>query len=421
MSNKELEHAAFEAARARYQAVGVDVEAALSTLANVPISLHCWQGDDVAGFESQGALTGGIAATGNHPGKARTADELRADLEQAFALLPGAHRLSLHAIYADYDGPRVPRDELEPVHFQRWIDWARTRGLGLDYNPTCFSHPLAADGLTLSHPDPAVRAFWIRHVQGSRRIGAAMGRALGTAAVTNVWIPDGTKDTPADRLAPRQRLMEALDACFEEALDPAHNLDAVESKLFGIGAESYTVGSHEFYMGYAAARGKLVCLDAGHFHPTETLADKISAMLLWFPELLLHVSRGVRWDSDHVVAFNDDLQALMLELVRCDALQRVHIGLDYFDASINRVAAWVIGTRNARKALLAALLEPRRLLLDLEAAGDLAGRLALMEEMKLMPLGEVWNEFCRRQNVPVDGAWMPIVRAYEKQVLAVRG
>ena len=421
MSNKELEHAAFEAARARYQAVGVDVEAALSTLANVPISLHCWQGDDVAGFESQGALTGGIAATGNHPGKARTADELRADLEQAFALLPGAHRLSLHAIYADYDGPRVPRDELEPVHFQRWIDWARARGLGLDYNPTCFSHPLAADGLTLSHPDPAVRAFWIRHVQGSRRIGAAMGRALGTAAVTNVWIPDGTKDTPADRLAPRQRLMEALDACFEEALDPAHNLDAVESKLFGIGAESYTVGSHEFYMGYAAARGKLVCLDAGHFHPTETLADKISAMLLWFPELLLHVSRGVRWDSDHVVAFNDDLQALMLELVRCDALQRVHIGLDYFDASINRVAAWVIGTRNARKALLAALLEPRRLLLDLEAAGDLAGRLALMEEMKLMPLGEVWNEFCRRQNVPVDGAWMPIVRAYEKQVLAVRG
>ncbi len=421
MSNKELEHAAFEAARARYQAVGVDVEAALSTLANVPISLHCWQGDDVAGFESQGALTGGIAATGNHPGKARTADELRADLEQAFALLPGAHRLSLHAIYADYDGPRVPRDELEPVHFQRWIDWARARGLGLDYNPTCFSHPLAADGLTLSHPDPAVRAFWIRHVQGSRRIGAAMGRALGTAAVTNVWIPDGTKDTPADRLAPRQRLIEALDACFEEALDPAHNLDAVESKLFGIGAESYTVGSHEFYMGYAAARGKLVCLDAGHFHPTETLADKISAMLLWFPELLLHVSRGVRWDSDHVVAFNDDLQALMLELVRCDALQRVHIGLDYFDASINRVAAWVIGTRNARKALLAALLEPRRLLLDLEAAGDLAGRLALMEEMKLMPLGEVWNEFCRRQNVPVDGAWMPIVRAYEKQVLAVRG
>jgi L-rhamnose isomerase len=415
------EHAVFEVARERYQAVGVDVETALNTLASVPISLHCWQGDDVAGFESKGELTGGIAATGNHPGKARTADELRADLEQAYALLPGAHRLSLHAIYADYDGPRVPRDELAPVHFQRWIDWARARGLGLDYNPTCFSHPLAADGLTLAHPDPAVRAFWIRHVQGSRRIGAAMGRALGTAAVTNVWIPDGTKDTPADRLAPRQRLVEALDACFEEAIDPAHNLDAVESKLFGIGAESYTVGSHEFYMGYAAARGKLVCLDAGHFHPTETLADKISAMLLWFPELLLHVSRGVRWDSDHVVAFNDDLLALMQEIVRCDALRRVHIGLDYFDASINRVAAWVIGTRNARKALLAALLEPRRLLGELEAAGDLAGRLALMEEMKLMPLGEVWNEFCRRHNVPVDGAWMPVVRAYEKRVLATRG
>ena len=411
---------AYDFARDRYQALGVDVEAALTTLASVPVSLHCWQGDDVAGFESKGELTGGIAATGNHPGKARTADELRADLEQALAMLPGRHRLNLHAIYADYDGPRVARDELAPEHFQRWIDWARTRDMGLDFNPTCFSHPLAADGLTLSHPDAAVRAFWIRHVQGSRRIGAAMGRALGTPAITNVWIPDGSKDTPADRLGPRERLVAALDACFEEELDPAFNLDAVESKLFGIGAESYTVGSHEFYMGYAASRGKLLCLDAGHFHPTETLTDKISAALLWFPELLLHVSRGVRWDSDHVVTFSDDLQALMLELVRCDALNRVHIGLDYFDASLNRVAAWVIGVRNLRKALLAALLEPRAMLRALENENDLAGRLALMEELKTMPLGAIWDEFCRRQNVPGDGQWMPNLRRYEAKVLAVR-
>ncbi len=412
--------AAFSYAQSRYQDVGVDVEAALATLASVPLSIHCWQGDDITGFESSGPLTGGIAATGNCPGKARTAGELRADLEQALALIPGANRVNLHALYADYDGPRVPRDELAPEHFQRWIDWAKTRKLGLDFNPTCFSHPMAADGLTLTHPDPAVRDFWIRHVQVCRRIGAAMGRALGSTTVTNVWIPDGSKDTPADRLGPRERLVAALDACFKEALDPACNLDAVESKLFGIGAESYTAGSHEFYMGYGISRRKLLCLDAGHFHPTETLADKISAVLLWFPELLLHVSRGVRWDSDHVVALNDDLFALLQELVRCDALKRVHIGLDYFDASINRIAAWVIGSRNLKKALLAALLEPRGALRRLEAEGDLAGRLALMEEMKVMPLGEVWNEFCRRQNVPGDGAWMPLVRQYAAATLAAR-
>ena len=412
--------AAFSYAQSRYQDVGVDVEAALATLASVPLSIHCWQGDDITGFESSGPLTGGIAATGNCPGKARTAGELRADLEQALALIPGANRVNLHALYADYDGPRVPRDELAPEHFQRWIDWAKTRKLGLDFNPTCFSHPMAADGLTLTHPDPAVRDFWIRHVQVCRRIGAAMGRALGSTTVTNVWIPDGSKDTPADRLGPRERLVAALDACFKEALDPACNLDAVESKLFGIGAESYTAGSHEFYMGYGISRRKLLCLDAGHFHPTETLADKISAVLLWFPELLLHVSRGVRWDSDHVVALNDDLFALLQELVRCDALKRVHIGLDYFDASINRIAAWVIGSRNLKKALLAALLEPRGALRRLEAEGDLAGRLALMEEMKVMPLGEVWNEFCRRQNVPGDGAWMPLVRQYAATTLAAR-
>ena len=417
---KNCEKTAFAAACERYAALNVDVEQALALAADVPVSLQCWQGDDVAGFESKGSLTGGIAATGNYPGRARTADELRADLDVALGMLPGNHRLSLHAIYADYDGPRVPRDELAPEHFQRWIDWARTQGMGLDFNPTCFSHPLAADGLTLAHPDAAVRAFWIRHCQASRRIGAAMGRALGTPAITNVWIPDGYKDTPADRLAPRERLVQSLDAVFAEQIDPALNRDAVESKLFGIGAESYTVGSHEFYMGYALARGKLVCLDAGHFHPTETLADKISALLPWFPELLLHVSRGVRWDSDHVVTLDDNLQALLSVVVRCGALGRVHIGLDYFDASINRVAAWVIGARNVRKALLAALLEPCGTLRRLEAEGDLTGRLALMEEMRLLPVGEVWNEFCRRQETPADGAWMAAVRRHEKQTLAAR-
>jgi L-rhamnose isomerase len=414
------EQTAYAFARERYLASGVDVEAALAVLNSVPLSLHCWQGDDVGGFESKGALTGGIAATGNYPGKARTADELRSDIEQALALIPGRNRLNLHAIYADYDGPRVARDELAPVHFQRWIDWAKQRKMGLDFNPTCFSHPLAADGLTLAHPDPATRAFWIRHVQACRRIGATMGQTLGTPTVTNVWIPDGSKDTPADRQGPRERLAAALDEAFSETLDPACNLDAVESKLFGIGAESYTVGSHEFYMGYALSRKKLLCLDAGHFHPTETLADKISSTLLWFPELLLHVSRGVRWDSDHVVSLSDDLYALMQEVVRCNALQRVHIGLDYFDASINRVAAWVIGSRNLKKALLAALLEPRATLLTLEANGDLAGRLALLEETKTMPLGEVWNECCRRQDVPCDGDWMPVIRRYETKTLALR-
>ena len=417
---KNCEKTAFAAAGERYAALNVDVEQALALAADVPVSLQCWQGDDVAGFESKGSLTGGIAATGNYPGGARTADELRADLDVALGMLPGRHRLSLHAIYADYDGPRVPRDELAPEHFQRWIDWARTQGMGLDFNPTCFSHPMAVDGLTLAHPDAAVRAFWIRHCQACRRIGAAMGRALGTPAITNIWIPDGYKDTPADRLAPRERLVQSLDAVFAEQIDPALNRDAVESKLFGIGAESYTVGSHEFYMGYALARGKLVCLDAGHFHPTETLADKISALLPWFPELLLHVSRGVRWDSDHVVTLDDNLQSLLCEVVRCGALGRVHIGLDYFDASINRVAAWAIGARNVRKALLAALLEPRGTLRRLEAEGDLTGRLALMEECKTLPLGEVWNEFCRRQETPADGAWMEDVRRHEKQTLAAR-
>jgi L-rhamnose isomerase len=414
------DHPAYALAREQYAGLGVDTEEALKTLAEIPVSLHCWQGDDVTGFERAGSLDGGIAATGNYPGKARTADELRADFEQALALSPGRHRLNLHAIYAECGGRRPDRDALEPVHFARWIDWARTRGLGLDFNPTFFSHPLAAAGLSLSHPDAATRGFWIRHGQCCRRIGAAMGRALGTPTVTNVWIPDGSKDTPFDRLGPRERLLAALDEVFAEPLDSRHHLDAVESKLFGIGAESYTAGSHEFYLGYAASRRKLLCLDAGHFHPTETLADKISATLLWVPELLLHVSRGVRWDSDHVVTLSDDLTALACELTRGGFLPRVHIGMDYFDASINRVAAWVIGARNVRKALLLALLEPAARLRELERSGDATGRLALMEEARLLPAGAVWAAFCEREGAPADGAWMETVRRYERDVLAGR-
>jgi L-rhamnose isomerase len=413
---------AYELAREQYAALGVDAEAALTRLGQVPISLHCWQGDDVIGFENpDGELTGGIAATGNYPGKARNADELRADLDRAYSLIPGTHRLNLHAFYAETGGRQVPRNELRPEHFAAWLDWAKANGHGLDFNPSCFSHPLSADGMTLAHPDPAVRRFWVEHCIASRKIGASFGQALGTPCVTNIWVPDGMKDTPADRLAPRQRLREALDEVLAEKIDPAHNRDAVEAKLFGLGAESYTVGSHEFYMGYAVSRpGTLLCLDAGHFHPTEVISDKISAVLIYVDELLLHVSRGVRWDSDHVVTFTDELQAIMQELARGDFLGRTHIGLDFFDASINRVAAWVVGTRNALRALLMALLEPAAELRALELAGDYTGRLALMEELKGLPWGAVWDEFCRRQDVPVGVAYLQEIRDYEASVLAQR-
>jgi L-rhamnose isomerase len=422
MSQNSHPDAAFTAARETYATLGVDAEAALATLARTPISLHCWQGDDVGGFERAGATLdgGGIQATGNYPGKARTLDELRADLDAALALIPGRHRVNLHAIYGDFGGRKVERNAIGPEHFASWIDWAKTRGLGLDFNPTCFSHPLAADGFTLSHRDPAVRRYWIEHAAACRRIGAAMGRALGSPTVTNVWIPDGHKDLPADRKGPRERLAEALDAVFAESLDEAHHRDAVESKLFGIGSESYVVGSHEFYLGYAVTRRKMLCLDMGHFHPTESVADKVSSVLQFVPGLLLHVSRGVRWDSDHVVLFDDPTRALLEELVRGGFLPRTAIGLDYFDASINRVAAWVIGTRNALKCLLAALLEPSARLRELEAAGDHTARLALLEESKTLPFGAVWAEHCRRQGVPADRAWLPIVQDYERRVLAGR-
>jgi len=410
-------------AQERYAEIGVDTEAVLNALSAVPISLHCWQGDDVGGFESAGATLsgGGIQATGNYPGKARSLDELRADLDQVFTLLPGKHRLNLHAIYGDFGGKKVERDAITPAHFQSWIDWAKARGLhGLDFNPSYFSHPLANDGATLTHRDATVRQFWIDHGIACRRIGAEMGRQLGSTTVTNVWIPDGSKDLPVDRKTPRVSLEQSLDAIFAESIDPQHHLDAVECKLFGIGSESYVVGSHEFYLGYAIKNQKVLCLDAGHFHPTETLADKISSVLQFVPEIILHVSRGVRWDSDHVVLFDDATRTTMEEIVRGDFLARTHIGLDFFDASINRIAAWVIGTRATLKCLLAALLEPSAKLRELEANGDFAGRLAWLEEAKALPLGAVWDEHCRRQNVPPGAAWLAAVRNYEQKVLSQR-
>ncbi len=412
---------AYSFAKESYAALGVDTEAALKRLARVSISLHCWQGDDVGGFESGGDLSGsGLAATGNYPGKARTIDELRSDLELAYRLIPGQHRLNLHACYGDFGGKKVDRNAITVKQFQSWIDWAKEHELGLDFNPTYFAHPKAADGFTLAHPDKGIRQFWIEHGIACRKIGAAMGKQLGTPTVTNVWIPDGCKDLPVDRKAPRERLEKSLDAIFKEKLNPKHTLDAVESKLFGIGSESYVVGSHEFYLGYAIKNEKLICLDAGHYHPTETLTDKISSVLQYVPELLLHVSRGVRWDSDHVVILDDHLRGIMEELVRGDFLGRTHIGLDYFDASINRIAAWTIGTRNAIKALLIAMLEPMAKLRAMENAGDNTGRLATLEESKSLPFGAVWDEYCRRQDVPVGAAWLDEVRGYEKRVLSNR-
>ena len=420
-TSRSTEHS-YRLARDRYAAIGVDTGKVLRALPQVPVSLHCWQGDDVGGFENfAGAIGGGLAVTGNYPGKARTPQELRADAEMAFSLIPGRHRFNLHASYAEFsESPRVERSELEPRHFQSWIDWAKSIGIGLDFNPTCFAHPKAADGFTLSHPRRATRQFWIDHCQASREIGAAMGRALGSPTVTNLWIPDGMKDTPADRRGPRERLAESLDEVFQKKLSPKHNLDAVEGKLFGIGAESYTVGMHEFYLGYAVQNQKFLCLDAGHYHPTENVADKISSVLGFVPGILLHVSRGVRWDSDHVVILNDDLQAIAQELVRGDYLGRTRLGLDFFDASINRIAGWIIGARNVIRALCFAMLEPHARYQQLERAGDYTSRLALMEEAKTLPFGAVWDYYCLQEGVPVGEAWLAEVKRHEEKVLCQR-
>ncbi|MFD0670192.1 L-rhamnose isomerase [Cohnella sp. GCM10027633] len=411
----------YEAAKSQYAKHGIDVDQVLARLAQVKISMHCWQGDDVRGFLNRDqSLTGGISVTGNYPGAARTPEELRADLEKAFSLIPGKHKVNLHAIYADTD-EKVEIDRLEPKHFEKWVSWAKEQGLGLDFNPTCFSHEKSSDGLTLSHPDADIREFWIRHCQASRRIGAYFGEQLGQTCVTNVWVPDGYKDIPADRLGPRKRLKDSLDAVFAEELNPAHNLDAVESKLFGIGSEAYVVGSHEFYMGYGLQNDKLICLDAGHFHPTEVISNKLSALSLFSSGILLHVSRPMRWDSDHVVILDDELLDIGKELVRGDLLDVTHIGLDFFDASINRVAAWVIGTRNTIKALLRAMLEPTEALKQAELEGDYTTRLALTEEFKSYPFGAVWDYYCASQDVPVREDWLAEVKTYEREVLVKRG
>ena len=412
---------AYALAKEKYAALQVDTDEVVARLTQIPVSLHCWQGDDVGGFEHGGGeLDGGLAVTGDYPGKARTADELRQDLTQALALIPGTHRLNLHASYAEFGGKAVDRNELRPEHFQSWIDWVKEQGMGMDFNPTYFSHPKAADGFTLAHADETIRQFWVEHGIACRKIGAAMGAALGTPCVVNYWIPDGFKDTPVDRKTPRERLADSLDAIFAEPMDSKQVLGAVECKLFGIGSESYVVGSHEFYLGYAVSRQTLLCLDAGHFHPTEVISDKISSVMQFVPELLLHVSRGVRWDSDHVVVLSDELQAIAQELVRGEFLDRVHIGLDFFDASINRIAAWVIGTRCMIKALVMAMLEPTAMLRQLEDSGDFTSRLATLEELKTLPFGAVWDYYCLKNNVPVGGAWLDVVKQYEKDVLLQR-
>ena len=406
----------YETAKAAFADWGVDTEAALERLKTIPISMHCWQGDDVVGFEQKsGSSGGGIQATGNHPGRARTPDELRADLEFAYSMIPGKHRLNLHAMYLDTDA-NPDRDEIEFQHFAPWVDWAKDQSIGLDFNPTFFAHAKADDNLTLSHPDQSIRDFWIEHGKRSRDIAAQMGAALGTPCVNNIWVPDGYKDTPIDRMSARARLEASLDAMLGPPQDKAQMLDAVESKLFGIGVEACTVGSHEFYMGYAIRKGTLLCLDMGHFHPTENIADKLSAVALSLDEILLHVSRPMRWDSDHVILLNDDILQMAHELVSADLLGRTHIGLDFFDATISRTAAWVIGTRNMQKALLRALLMPLEQLKITESELDFSKRMAVTEEFKDMPFGVVWNEFSAREDVPNGQALIHELDRYQDSV-----
>jgi L-rhamnose isomerase len=420
MANQDQIIRNYEVAKERYAEIGVNTDEALKKLQDMKISVHCWQGDDVKGFlNPNGELTGGIMATGNYPGAARTPEQLRQDLEEAYSLIPGKHKLNLHAIYLDTD-EKVDLNEIEPKHFTAWVDWAKEQGLGLDFNPTFFSHPMYKDGFTLASPDKEVRDFWVEHGKRTRKIAEYFGKEIGQTSINNFWIPDGFKDNPVDTLAPRQRLMEALDEIFAEQLNEDFTQEAVESKLFGIGAEAYTVGSHEFYMGYGISRNKLVCLDAGHFHPTEVISNKLSALSLFSKGIMLHVSRPVRWDSDHVVIMDDELQAIAREIVRNNLLERTNIGLDFFDATINRIAAWVIGTRNTQKALLKALLEPTAFLKQKELEGDFTTRLAYTEELKDFPFGDVWNYFCLKNNVPVGFDWFKEVQQYEKEILLNR-
>ncbi len=422
MAQSEKIEKAYRAALERYGDFGVDARAALARLDVFSISLHCWQGDDVGGFERPDAVLsgGGIQVTGDHPGAARTVDELRMDLDKAYSLIPGLHRLNLHAIYGEFGGRTVDRDAIDASLFQGWMEWGARRGIKLDFNATCFSHPKADGGFTLSHRDRGIRDFWIEHVKRCRRISAAMGEAQGSESIHNLWIPDGSKDLPADRWIHRKLLAESLDRIFEEALPPKAMKDSLESKLFGIGTESFVVGSHEFYLGYALSRDLMVCLDLGHFHPTESVADKISAVLQFTDEILLHVSRGVRWDSDHVVILNDEVLDLAREIVRVPNTKRIHIALDFFDATMNRIGAWVIGMHAMQKALLCALLEPRDRLVRFEEAGNFFARLALLEEAKTLPFGDLWNYFCQGKGVPVGEALLKEVHDYEEKVARSR-
>jgi L-rhamnose isomerase len=420
MSDSRGIEKAYKLAQELYAGLGVDTDRAMERLSRIAVSLQCWQGDDVGGFEKcEGVSSGGILATGAYPGKARTPGELRADLEKAMRLIPGKHRVNVHAMYAETGG-MVERNELRPEHFAGWIDWAKANGLGMDFNGTFFAHPKAESGFTLSSADDRIRSFWVEHGIVCRQIGAHIGKELRTPCVTNLWIPDGFKDVPVDRKGPRERLRKSLDRIFEKKISREWLLDSVESKLFGIGSESYVVGSHEFYMGYAIENKLLLCLDTGHFHPTEVVSDKISSVLTFLDRILLHVSRGVRWDSDHVVILSDELRAIAEEIVRGDYLERVHIGLDFFDASINRVAAWVTGTRCMLKALLIALLEPTEKLRQAEAGGDYTSRLAMLEEIKTLPFGAVWDYYCQKQDVPTGSDWLKEVRNYEARVTSLR-
>jgi L-rhamnose isomerase len=413
---------AFEYAKARYADFGIDVEKAVAELDKLSISLHCWQADDVAGCENpDGDLSGGIQATGNYPGKARNIAEIRADIDKAMSLIPGEHRVNLHAFYADFgNGPVVDRDKIEVKHFQSWIDWAKEKGYKLDFNATCFSHELSADGFTLSNKDPKIRQFWVDHVNACRKIAEEMGRQLNSACIHNIWIPDGSKDLTVDRLGYRQNLKESLDKIFEMKTNDTYMRDCIECKLFGIGSESFVVGSHEFYMGYGVANNKMITLDSGHFHPTEVISDKISSLLLFAPEIMLHVSRGVRWDSDHVVLLSDELLALSQEIIRANALDRVHVGLDYFDASINRIGAYVVGVRATQKAFTQALLEPITQLKAYEAAGQNFERMALLEEAKSLPWAAVYDYYCMKKGIIVGDAYIADIQKYEAEVTSKR-
>ncbi len=412
----------FQIAKNEYAQLGVDVDSALEALKKVPLALHCWQTDDVGGFETPDSVLsgGGIQVTGNYPGKARTIEEMRMDLDKVYSMLPGNHRLALHMSYGEFGGKKVDRDEAGPEHFKGWADWAKERKLGMDFNGTFFSHPKANDGLTLSHPDDAIRKFWIEHGKRSREVSDMFGRELGTPCICNTWIPDGTKDLPVDRMGYRARLIESLDEMMKPKYPYNNMRDSVETKLFGIGSESYVVGSHEFYMGYAATRDIMITLDTGHFHPTESIADKLSSVYLFFKELMLHVSRPVRWDSDHVVIFNDDVADLTREIVRSGRIADTHIGLDFFDATMNRIGAYVIGSRAVLKGLLAAFLEPHKKLLEYDREGNAFARLALLERARTMPFGAVWDHYCKEMGVIEDYRLIDEVMDYEKKVLLGR-